>query len=85
MFQLSWFQVLIEARIRLVSGLKRYFHGKRTEGLLSARGMQLLDYVCDAQIDHAHEPLCLWEHIEQYALRPLPWLLLSMFLSMLSY
>lgn len=26
---------LVEARMRLVVGLKRYFHGKRTEGLLS--------------------------------------------------
>ena len=26
---------VIEARVRLVVGLKRYFHGKRVEGLLS--------------------------------------------------
>lgn len=26
---------LIESRLRLVVGLKRYFHGKRIEGLLS--------------------------------------------------
>lgn len=26
---------LIEARVRLIVGLKRYFHGKRIEGLLS--------------------------------------------------
>ena len=28
---------LSEARVRLVVGLKRYFHGKRMEGLLSSR------------------------------------------------
>ena len=28
---------LAEARVRLVVGLKRYFHGKRMEGLLSSR------------------------------------------------
>ena len=27
---------LVEARVRLVVGLKRYFHGKRLEGLLSS-------------------------------------------------
>ena len=27
---------LVEARVRLVVGLKRYFHGKRVEGLLSS-------------------------------------------------
>ena len=26
---------IVEARVRLVVGLKRYFHGKRVEGLLS--------------------------------------------------
>ena len=28
---------LAEARVRLAVGLKRYFHGKRMEGLLSSR------------------------------------------------
>lgn len=51
--------------MRLVAGLKRYFHGKRAEGLLSARGMQLLDYACDLQMDHADKPLFMWAFIER--------------------
>ena len=60
-------QILAEARIRLVSGLKKYFHGKRAEGLLSARGMQLLDFMCDLQMDHAEEPLFMWSLTEKQA------------------
>ena len=54
-------QVLIETRIRLISGLKRYFHDKRAEGLLSARGIQLLDRACDASMDHNKDPLHMLE------------------------
>ena len=54
-------QVLIETRIRLISGLKRYFHDKRAEGLLSARGIQLLDRACDASMDNDKEPLHMLE------------------------
>lgn len=32
---------LAEARVRLVVGFKRYFHGKRLEGLLSSRVMAM--------------------------------------------
>jgi hypothetical protein len=32
---------LSERRVRLVIGLKRYFHGKRLEGLLSTKVRQL--------------------------------------------
>ena len=58
-------QIKAEARIRLVSGIKRYFHGKRAEGLLSARGMQLLDYTCDVQMDHADRALFMWQMAEK--------------------
>eukprot|EP00891_Asterochloris_glomerata_P005137 jgi/Astpho2/5137/Aster-06348 len=54
-------EVLIETRIRLISGLKRYFHDKRAEGLLSARGIQLLDRACDASMDNDKEPLHMLE------------------------
>ena len=54
-------QVLIETRIRLISGLKRYFHDKRAEGLLSAGGIQLLDRACDASMDHDKDPLHMLE------------------------
>lgn len=56
---------IAEARIRLVAGLKRYFHGKRAEGLLSARGVQLLDYACDLQMDDANKPLFMFALIER--------------------
>lgn len=58
-------QILVDARARLVMGLKRYFHGKRAEGLLSASGMQLLDYACDHQMDSPDQPLFMWALIER--------------------
>ena len=42
---------MIEARIRLVVGLKRYFQGKRTEGLLSAHGLRILNEAADLSLD----------------------------------
>ena len=56
----------MDARARLVTGLKRYFHGKRAEGLLGASGMQLLDYACNLQMDSPDEPLFMWSLIERY-------------------
>lgn len=50
-------EVLAEARARLVAGLKRYFHAKRGEGLLSSEGLRILDYACDTAADRAGEPL----------------------------
>ena len=50
-------EVEVEARIRLVMSLKRYFHAKRAEGLLSAEGLRLLDHACDVAIDRADRPL----------------------------
>ena len=66
----SGLQIQAEARIRLVSGIKRYFHGKRGEGLLSARGMQLLDFICDVQMDHADRPLFMWAYAERWESLP---------------
>lgn len=63
--------------MRLVAGLKRYFHAKRGEGLLSVRGMQILDHACDIAIDQAEQPLALWTSVRQCA--PLvPLVLLSL-------
>ena len=39
---------LAEARVRLAVGLKRYFHGKRMEGLLSSRVRLLSIERCSA-------------------------------------
>lgn len=38
------------------AGLKRYFHSKRGEGLLSAQGLRILSFACDLAID-SQQPL----------------------------
>ncbi|KAK9789036.1 hypothetical protein WJX73_003859 [Symbiochloris irregularis] len=58
---------LAEARVRLVVGFKRYFHGKRIEGLLSSRGLRILDNACDAELEHPERPLSLWTIIDKDA------------------
>jgi hypothetical protein len=40
-------EMLAEHRMRLLSGLRRYFHRKRHEGLLSAQGLRMLENACD--------------------------------------
>eukprot|EP00878_Enallax_costatus_P024415 GHUV01026053.1.p1 GENE.GHUV01026053.1~~GHUV01026053.1.p1 ORF type:complete len:446 (+),score=124.99 GHUV01026053.1:140-1339(+) len=54
---------LADARHWLVSGLKRYFHSKRMEGLLSARGLRILDGSCEIALEDPRKPLALWRHI----------------------
>ena len=54
-----------DVRSRLVVGLKRYFHSKRIEGLLSSRGLRILDNACDAAIEDPFVPLALWETLEK--------------------
>lgn len=46
-------------------GLKRYFHGKRMQGLLSARGLRILDFGCDTLLDDPYRPMALWDIIER--------------------
>lgn len=58
-------QVLSEGRIRLVSGLKRYFHSKRGRGLISGEGVQLLDHACSAAADDPKQRLNIWQNIEK--------------------
>ena len=58
-------QVLSEGRIRLVSGLQRYFHDKRGRGLISAEGVQLLDHACSAAKDQPAQRLIIWKNIEK--------------------
>ncbi|KAI8472713.1 MAG: Sodium/hydrogen exchanger family-domain-containing protein [Monoraphidium minutum] len=55
---------LADARMWLVSGLKRYFHAKRMQGLLSARGLRILDHGCDTLLDDPYRPLELWDVID---------------------
>jgi hypothetical protein len=47
----------------LLAGLKRYFHAKRMEGLLSARGLRILDSGCEVLLEHPEQPLRLWSII----------------------
>lgn len=54
-----------EARLRLVAGLKKYFHAKQRDGLLSAEGMQLLDWACSMAMDDASRPLGIWQNIHR--------------------
>ena len=60
-------KVLAEARVRLVAGLKRYFHDKRGQGLLSGRGMLVLDHACDIAMDGSSSPLVMWSSLERCA------------------
>lgn len=48
---------LVEARIRLVWGLKRYIFSKRAEGLLSPDGARVLAHACDVAIENSEKPL----------------------------
>ena len=61
-------QVLAEARVRLVAGLKRYFHDKRGQGLLSGRGIVVLDHACDVAMDASASPLVMWSSLERWAM-----------------
>ena len=45
-------QAAREARIRLLTGIKRYVHAKRAEGLLSPEGLLRLDEACDHALDN---------------------------------
>jgi hypothetical protein len=42
------------------AGLKRYFYGKRMEGLLSARGLRILDAACEVGLEDPSKPVRLW-------------------------
>ncbi|KAK9840543.1 hypothetical protein WJX81_000451 [Elliptochloris bilobata] len=71
-------ELLIETRVRLVTGLKRYLHTKHGEGLLSAASVQVLDHACDSAIDQADQPLNLWAMVEREVCGKLNVRLLSM-------
>ena len=59
--------MLAEARVRLVAGLKRYFHDKRKQGLLSGKGILVLDHACDVAMDASMSPLVMWSSLERYS------------------
>jgi hypothetical protein len=54
---------LAGARAVLLAGLKRHFHYKGDEGLLSGRGLRVLVAACDAGLDAPGQPLGLWEEV----------------------
>jgi hypothetical protein len=48
------------------AGLKRAFHARHVEGLLSGHGLRILDSCCDAAMDMAdQQTLDLWQRVEQ--------------------
>jgi hypothetical protein len=47
------------------AGMKRYFHGKHEEGLLSAQGLRILDYCCALAGDRPDLSFELWPMVEK--------------------
>lgn len=56
-------EYLAECRTSLLAGLKRHFHFKSAEGLLSKGSLRLLDFACDAALSRPHKPLNLWKEV----------------------
>lgn len=54
-----------ERRTRLLAGLKRYFVGKRLNGLLSVEGLRILQYACDKAADDPETPLSVWTELQK--------------------
>jgi hypothetical protein len=48
------------------AGLKRYFYGKRMEGLLSARGLRILDAACEVGLEDPSKPVRLWGSMSRW-------------------
>lgn len=55
----------MEARVRLMAGIKNYFYEKRSQGLVSAQGIRMLDLAVNACMDEPAGPLSLWARIEK--------------------
>ena len=47
------------------AGLKRAFHARHQEGLLSGRGLRILDFCCDSALDEPGRQLDLWQRVEK--------------------
>jgi hypothetical protein len=58
----NWFLFF---RSHFSTGLKRYFHTKHEEGLLSGQGMRILDYCCGVAADHPEDAIDLWTSVEE--------------------
>eukprot|EP00951_Prasinocladus_malaysianus_P012749 scaffold95230_cov20-Prasinocladus_malaysianus.AAC.1 len=44
-------EIIQEKRVRVLMGIKRYFHAKRTEGLISSHGLRILNEAVDLSMD----------------------------------
>jgi NhaP-type Na+/H+ or K+/H+ antiporter len=49
---------LAEWRHRVIAGLMRYFHSKRTEGLLSTQSLRILEWACERELDDSKHTSC---------------------------
>lgn len=60
-------EIETEKRIRVLMGMKRYFHAKRREGLLSSHGLRILNEAVDLSLDRPVRgplrPACRMQHI----------------------
>ncbi|KAK9866895.1 hypothetical protein WJX84_006646 [Apatococcus fuscideae] len=54
-----------EARIRLLTGIKRHVHAKRAEGLLSSEGLLRLDEACDHALDSPDKPIDVYAAVRR--------------------
>ncbi|KAG1664314.1 hypothetical protein FOA52_005712 [Chlamydomonas sp. UWO 241] len=57
-------EVLQEYRMRILQALKRYYHGKHEEGLLSAQGLRILDFCISQAEDRPDRPINLWPSVQ---------------------
>ncbi|CAD7700965.1 unnamed protein product [Ostreobium quekettii] len=53
-------QLVAEARARFVTGIKHSFCERRNLGLISSRGLRVLEWACDVTIERSDEPLGIW-------------------------
>ncbi|GIL45384.1 hypothetical protein Vafri_2634, partial [Volvox africanus] len=58
-------ELMVEYRIRLLAGFKRFFHEQALEGVLSPGGMRLLCHCCDDALHRPSAPLDLWSAVER--------------------
>lgn len=57
-------EMVAEHRMRMIAGMKRYFHRKRNEGLLSNQGLRTLDHACDSCMDRPERPIDIFGHLQ---------------------
>jgi hypothetical protein len=63
-------EMVAENRMRMIGGMKRYFHRKRNEGLLSSQGLRTLVHACDTCTDRPHLPINIFGRLDVRASFP---------------